>query len=138
MIQAKALVITGTQGNRQFHVATDTFAPRDFAQVAPIDSAQVVIVSECLHSMCAADMSEVKLRITEILNPQGEWDRQRERLRDLFAPYELRHKKEVTTLLELGLWKAKMVSEGVNPEIRGECRVNCGAMVIISNVLSFF
>jgi len=71
------------------------------------------------------------------MDPQGEWDTQRERLGDLLAPYELRHRRVVTTLLELVLWKAKMVSEGVNPEIRGECRVNCGAAIIIPSVLPF-
>jgi hypothetical protein len=132
-IPAKALVVTGPQGNRQFSIATDgTFSPSN--------STQVVIVSDCFNTMRTADLSDAELRITEILGLQlqGGWDAQRERLRDFLVPYELQHKKNLTTLLELGLWKAKMEeSASGNPETREECRVNCGAMIIISNVLSF-
>ena len=87
---------------------------------------------------CAADMSEAQLLITEILGLREGWGAQRERLRAFLAPYELRHKEKATTLLELGLWKAKMEeSDNVNPEAREGCRVNCGAAIIVPNVLPF-
>ena len=40
-------------------------------------AAQVVIVSECFNSMCAADISEVELGVTEILDLQEEWEAHR-------------------------------------------------------------
>ena len=46
---------------------------------------------------------------------------------------------EVTPLLELALWKRK-IDESANigdADTRGQCRVNCGADVIIPNVLPF-
>ena len=50
---------------------------------------------------------------------------------------KVRRKKEVTTLLELGLWKSKMMTDGLNPVVREECRLCCGARVIIPSVLPF-
>jgi hypothetical protein len=62
--------------------------------------------------------------------------------------------KEVTTILELALWKMKMtMNENIHQEVvatkcqkkiktdksitRQQCRVTCGADVIISNVLPY-
>ena len=132
MVPAKALLGTGAQGNRHFRFAAEgTFSPSN--------STQVVISSECFHSVRPAEVSEVELRIAEILDRQEEWDAQRERLHTFLAPYELRHTHQVTTLLELGLWKAQIVTaQGANAGLsREECRVNCGAAIIVPHVLSF-
>ena len=56
-----------------------------------------------------------------------------ERIRVLPAYYEL---PEVTTILELALWKARM-DEYDDLNAREEYRVTCGAGIIIPNVLSF-
>ena len=42
--------------------------------------------------------------------------------------------KQATTLLELALWKAKLGDDSLS---RDQCRVNCGAQVIVPNVLAF-
>ena len=61
---------------------------------------------------------------------------------DRLAAYEIA--KEGTSVLELTLWKAKIdessskrarISEDVS--YREQCRVNCGADIIIRNVLSY-
>jgi hypothetical protein len=131
-VQAKALIVTGTQGNQNLcFAAAGTFSLSDFPQV--------VIASECFISMHAADVAEVERGVTEILGLEEEWDAQRERLLAFLAPYELRHKQQATALLELGLWKARLqASQGVNTGLgREECRVNCGAAIIVPHVLSF-
>ena len=62
----------------------------------------------------------------------------RARLYDLLNVYNDRRKKEVTTLLELGLWKAEMRrSSGTAPWTRATCRVICNADVIIPTVVPF-
>ena len=52
------------------------------------------------------------------------------------------HLKHATTLLELALWKSTLdkqtYTEGMDdPMSRDQCRVNCGAQVILPNVLAF-
>ena len=91
-------------------------------------------------------MSEFQLQITDTLGPvhlhneswvDEAWATKLQMLLALVALHELRHKKEVATLLELGFWKLKIMEEGLNPDIREDCRVRCGAGVIIGSVLSF-
>lgn len=102
------------------------------------DLAQVVITSDCFHSMRACEIEEVGLLVAGILGLRLGWGDKREQIRRLFAPYEAQHRKEVATILELGLWKAKMEeTDCVDPRIREECRVKCGAAVVIEKVLPF-
>ena len=106
----------------------------------------VLITSEFVISMSSAEMSEFQLEIAHILGPLGTWNEnwldeawadKLQSLLALVAEHELRHKTEVATLLELGFWKLKIMEEGLNPDIREDCRVRCGAGVIIGSVLSF-
>ena len=106
----------------------------------------LLITSECFNSMSLADMSEFQLEITNTLGPvhlydeswvDEAWATKLQMLLALVALHESRHKKEVATLLELGLWKSKIVEDGLNPDIREDCRLHCGAGVIIGNVLPF-
>ena len=130
---SNALVITNTGGNHNFYYVADGIIPQTNFE-------QAVIHSECFNSMPSTEMSEVELAITGILGRFFglDWNHKRERICELLAPYELQHKKEVTTILELALWKAKMAEfEGLDPGIREGCRVRCGAGVIIPGVLSF-
>ena len=61
--------------------------------------------------------------------------RQRERVLALIKSRAL---FEVSTILELALWKNKMQEpDDSNPGSRGECRVMCGADDIIPCVLSY-
>merc|ERR1712160_191760 len=100
--------------------------------------ARVVITSECFNSIDAEGISQLEITATGILGLFSVWGEKHERLRELLAPYELRHKKEVTTILELGLWKAQIDQlDGLNLETREQCRLACGAGVVIGNVLPF-
>jgi len=133
-VPSKALVVTETEagGDRDARLVADGAIPRTALP-------QVVLASECFNSMRATEMSEFELASTEILGLRGAWDDARERLRALLAPFEVRHGREVTTLLELGLWKAALQAsaETANASTRENCRLNCGAGVIIPNVASF-
>ena len=59
--------------------------------------------------------------------------------------HEYHQLKDATCMLELALWKSKidesMQTSNLEPEVvavvRGQCRINCGADVIIPNVLLF-
>lgn len=126
-----ALVVTEVRDNLHFYLATDGTIPH-------ADSAVVVIASECFNSMRTPEMADVESAIIDIMGRPVGWDDQRERLRALLSPHELSHKKEVTTILELGLWKAAMDKvENMNLSVREERRVTCGADSIIPYVLPF-
>lgn len=126
-----ALVVTDGRDKLHFYLAMDGIIPH-------ADSAMVVIASECFNSMRIPEMADVESAIVDIMGRRVGWDDQRERLRTLLAPHELCHKQEVTTILELGLWKTAMDKvENMNLSVREERRVNCGADSIIPYVLPF-
>ena len=148
---SKALVITVThEGNdddgeeggegeddHRFSFLTESTTMVD-GTVPCTDSAHVVIASECFNSMGAEALSQLEIAASGILGLRSAWGQKHKGLRRLIAPHELRHQKEVTTILELGLWKAQIdQSDDLSQETREECRLNCGAGVIIPNVLSF-
>ena len=96
----------------------------------------VVIASECLESMSLAGLTEAENAINAITNTRDQTrEEDLKHIRALFAHYELERKKEVTTILELALWKA--VDEFEDLTAREESRVACGAGVIIPVVLPF-
>jgi len=126
--------------------------------ITPEIHGQVVVASsECLMYMSVTGLAEVQNAINEIINSrERSRDENLERIRVLFAHYELERRKEVTTILELALWKAKVdESKHANTSsnkdehhchkrariddlnARKECRVKCGADIIIPDVLSF-
>ena len=51
--------------------------------------------------------------------------------------------RDASVLLELAIWKAKIddtngqLEDDITDDLRTECRINCGANVIIPNVLSY-
>lgn len=115
--------------------------PRNATHVRIIrhtSQAQVMISSECFHSMRTAEIEEVGLVVTGIMGLPLGWSDKREQIRRLFTPFEVKHREEVATILELSLWKTKMKERDcVDPGIRKECRVKCGAVVVIEKVLRF-
>ena len=128
-----------TPGNYDFRLVPDV-------NTSMPSRPHVLITSEFVNSMSSAEMSEFQLDIAHILGRLGTWNEswadeawadKLQSLLALVAEHELRHKKEVATLLELGLWKLKIMEDGLNPAIREDCRVRCGAGVIIGSVLSF-
>ena len=65
---------------------------------------------------------------------------------DRMEHYKAEHQillKEAMTLLELALWKAKLLENGSNiyaesvEVVRKEHRVTCGASIVVKNVLPF-
>lgn len=98
--------------------------------------------------MTAAEISDVGGAITMRilagrsrwkLGYSAEWPEIRHQICRILAPHKARHenKKEAATLLELALWKAKIVAEGAHLKIREECHVTCGVDCVIPGVLSF-
>jgi len=138
---SRALVVVADEeeeeeGRRHFHWATGGTLPR--AALQRDDAALVVIAAECFSSLHPEEKGDVQAAVAGVLDLEMGWDEQRARLRDVLAPYEMRHKEEITTILELGLWKAEM--GGVDRAdlcVRETCRVNCGADGIIPYVLPF-
>lgn len=131
-VARKCLFITYTREGYNFNFATERSIPLTAHMKA------VMITSECFYSMRSTDVSELEIAVAEILGMRLEWDAKRERLCRLLVPHERRRKKEVTSLLELGLWKAEMCrSGGTGPGPREECRVTCRAHIIIENVVPF-
>ena len=121
------------------------------------------MASECLEYMSVTGLREVENAINAITNSSERTREENlEQIRALFAHYEL---LEATTILELAIWKAKMEefddlnaraststdeyhgqtrsgkmhrkSAKVGGLTREEWRVNCGAEVVIQNMLSF-
>merc|ERR1712194_860883 len=104
VISSKSFVISKIEGHRQlpysFQFVTEGTIPET-------DSGQVVIASEGFNLLHPADMPEVERVIARILGRSMllGWNEKRERLLALVAPYEVRYKKERTTLPKLCLWK---------------------------------
>jgi len=143
-------------------LTSGTITPTRVANYAPTYHRQLVIASKCFESMSMTDLAEVETAIDVIINNLDQSVRTTrailERIRALFAHYEL---VEATTILELAIWKAKMeefddlnarattstdeyhdqTRSGKRAKVGGltreEWRVNCGAEVVIQNMLSF-
>ena len=104
------------------------------------------------HRTRVLEVSQFKMNVKKLINVvHSEWTgiKSLARIQDLFAYNELFN---VATILELALWKFKMdecvplAQEPLNvgnraTEIRlgprEECRIRCGADVVIRNVLPF-
>ena len=131
---SKALVVTKNGESYNFIYLKNGSIPRN-------GLSRVAIVSECFNSMRPAETLDLKHSITDILGTEmrSKWDKKHQQLRALLPPYEKRHKKEVTSILELGLWKAEMEKSGggLNPRIRAESRLGGEAEVIIKRVMPF-
>lgn len=128
----RGLVVTSTGRDCSFLFVMDGLMG------PPKNCAQVAIFSECFNSMRAAEISEAEIDVTEILGLRLGWDDKRKLLGEFLAPHELRHKVEVTTFLELGLWKAKLdESDVLESRSRQDLRVKCGADIIVRNVVPF-
>eukprot|EP00579_Thalassiosira_antarctica_P025553 CAMPEP_0202028500 /NCGR_PEP_ID=MMETSP0905-20130828/63482_1 /ASSEMBLY_ACC=CAM_ASM_000554 /TAXON_ID=420261 /ORGANISM="Thalassiosira antarctica, Strain CCMP982" /LENGTH=427 /DNA_ID=CAMNT_0048592209 /DNA_START=267 /DNA_END=1550 /DNA_ORIENTATION=+ len=131
--------------------------------ITPTMSDQVMMASECLEHMSVTGLAEAENAINAITNNRERTREENlEQIRALFAHYEL---VEATTILELAIWKAKMEefddlnarastsTDEYHDQTRSgkryrksakvanltseECRVNCGAEVVIQNMLSF-
>ena len=130
-IFTNALVVTQTEGNHSFHFSTDGTIP-------PTGHEQVVITSECFYSMRSAEIVAAESDITQIMGMQISRNDKRGRLREWLALHEMRHREDITTILELGLWKVTMsTSSSAIREIRDDSRARYGAGVIIPHVLPF-
>ena len=108
----------------------------DDGTVAFTEVEQVIISPESLNYMSSPDLLELQLEnaTTTIMNDRWHTGEENiERVLALIKPHAL---YEVSTILELALWKNKM-QETDDSGSRGECRVMCGSDDIIPGVLSF-
>ena len=88
--------------------------------------------------MSSPDLLELQLEnaTTTIMNDRGHTREENiERVLALIKPHAL---YEVSTILELALWKNKRNAiDDSNPRTGAECRVMCGSDDIIPGVLSY-
>mmetsp|Transcript_17728 Transcript_17728/g.32040 ORF Transcript_17728/g.32040 Transcript_17728/m.32040 type:complete len:266 (-) Transcript_17728:82-879(-) len=100
------------------------------------DAKQVIVSPEQLNYISSCDLLEIENAITTIMNDQGRT--REENIEQVLALIKSRALFEVSTILELALWKNKMdETDDSNSGSRGECRVMCGADEIIPCVLSY-
>ena len=67
-----------------------------------------------------------------------DWWKKREQLTELLRPHELRHNKDVTTILELALWKANIHQLVCHNRAARRVRLRMrGSDVIIPGAMSF-
>eukprot|EP00985_Skeletonema_marinoi_P025345 scaffold18552_cov148-Skeletonema_marinoi.AAC.4 len=119
------------------------------ATVELIGDVRELVSSLCVKQHKRTQLALEILRINRVL-PKLTEDRKITKLHEWMESinykiecYKLEHNKmmkEALTSIELGLWKIKLDDEHVttrNKRKRGQCRVNCGADVVIKNVLPF-
>lgn len=112
--------------------------------------ARELVSSLCIEQVKRTQLDNEILRVNRVL-PNLKDDRKLTKLHDWMESIDHKiecskrvhnrnMKQEVLTSIELGLWKIKLKSDHVtsrNKRKRGQCRVNCGADVVIKNVLPF-
>ena len=129
---------------------------RIFSGCTKLESVELIGVQELISSLCIEQGKRTQLetetqRINQILPKLNEDDDRKitklhewmESINYNIECSKRRHNKvikESLAVIELGLWKVKLDEENVssrNKRKRGQCRVNCGADVVIKNVLPF-
>lgn len=102
--------------------------------------AQVFIDLECLNSLTDSELSILEPDIADILGGDisEDWPDKHEQLTELLHPHELNHKREITTILELALWR-KEIQQLLRHSwaARAACLHASGSGVIIPGVMSF-
>jgi len=119
-------------------VFTCRLVSTDGGTFALTEAKQVIISPERLNYISSPDLLELQLEntITTIMNDRGRT--REENIERVLALIKSRALFEVSTILELALWKNKMdETDDSNYGSRGECRVMCGADEIIPCVLSY-
>ncbi|KAL7527132.1 hypothetical protein ACHAWF_002048, partial [Thalassiosira exigua] len=94
-----------------------------------------LVVSSWSLGLHGQDLASIQSAISGVLNRQEEMEKQKIQLiRQLIRNLEL---VEASTILELALWKAKIDKPNADADMREDCRRNCGAPIIVPNVLSY-
>lgn len=100
-----------------------------------------IIATESLASIPLAKMAEIQHTIGEIMNNrEGTSEQQYKRIRALITSIKKQAFLEISTILELALWKKKMAELHCSVSdigARVECRTRCGADAIVRGVLSY-
>lgn len=133
-IPPRALVVTQVSGNFKF------LGPTGRTRTHP-GCAQVFLALECLNSLTRSEVVSLKTLIVEILDTDicKDWCNKRGRLTELLHPHELQHNREVTTILELALWKEEIYQlVCCTRTARKACLRMCGSEIVIPKVMSFF
>ena len=127
-------------------VAHDTNRANLYNPYTPIETFRYLLqvsISEKLASLAVERWrEELEDSINALPKKAKNRDRDTNAVYDRLAAYE--SIKEGTSVLELALWKAK-IDEGCNKKAkvdedvrcRDQCRISCGADIIISNVLPY-
>ena len=129
---------------------------RIFNGCTKLVSVELIGVRELISSLCIeqdkrTQLETVVLRINRVLPTLGDDDKRKmtklhEWMESINYKIECSKRihnkmiKEALALIELDLWKIKLGDGHVatrNKRKRGQCRVNCGADVVIKNVLPF-
>ena len=89
--------------------------------------AQVFIDSDILNSLIRSEMHVLKTHIVEILGSDisEDWSNKRVRLTELLRQHEVRHKREVTAILELAFRNAAIQRAQLVPANDVVGRVMC-------------
>ena len=105
--------------------------------------AQVFIDSEILNSLIHSEMHVLKNHIVEILGSDisKDWSNKRVRLTELLCQHEVRHKREVTAILELAfrnaaLQRAQLVPANQTATIT-PCLQMCCSVDVVRSVMCF-
>mmetsp|Transcript_3788 Transcript_3788/g.6693 ORF Transcript_3788/g.6693 Transcript_3788/m.6693 type:complete len:338 (+) Transcript_3788:100-1113(+) len=128
-IPSKAFVVQlDTNGNSTCRLVGDT--------IALADACGIIISPERLSYISLPHLLEVEDTISTIMNRNGHMrEGNIEQVQALITTHAL---VEVSTILELALWKNKMdIIYDLNLGTRKECRVMCGSDDIIPGVMSY-
>jgi len=144
-IPPKSFVIeVGSEGNWEeysdgnMEVFTCRLVLTDDRTVALTTAEQVIVSPEHLNYIRSCDLLDLQLEneITTIMNSR--WRTREDNIERVLALIKPSALFEVSTILELALWKNKMDAiHDSNFGTRAECRVTCGADDIIPGLVSY-
>eukprot|EP00580_Thalassiosira_gravida_P014698 CAMPEP_0201681380 /NCGR_PEP_ID=MMETSP0494-20130426/51078_1 /ASSEMBLY_ACC=CAM_ASM_000839 /TAXON_ID=420259 /ORGANISM="Thalassiosira gravida, Strain GMp14c1" /LENGTH=503 /DNA_ID=CAMNT_0048165121 /DNA_START=376 /DNA_END=1889 /DNA_ORIENTATION=- len=118
------------------HVFTCQLVLTDNGTIPLSDAKQMIVSPEHLNYISSCDLLEIENAITTILNDQGRT--REENIEQVLALIKSRALFEVSTILELALWKINIDKiDDSTPGTRAECRVTCGSDYIIPGVKSY-
>ena len=103
----------------------------------PIELGRKLVVSKWMQCRSPSQLAHTEAKVNEILGRRHQPEGQKIALiREWFAYY---HRLDVTTMLELAVWRANMNGNEQSADARQASRQNCGSSmnVIIKGVLPF-
>mmetsp|Transcript_17724 Transcript_17724/g.32033 ORF Transcript_17724/g.32033 Transcript_17724/m.32033 type:complete len:247 (-) Transcript_17724:77-817(-) len=118
------------------HAFTCELVLTDNGTIPLSDAKQMIVSPEHLNYISSCDLLEIENAITTIMNDQGRT--REENIEQVLALIKSRALFEVSTILELALWKINIDKiDDSSPGTRAEYRVTCGSDYIIPGVKSY-